>query len=134
MSSSLRPSKISGRSSGVPFSLVFEYVPCRSGSPQGVRGGVHFLLTAVVGALPVWALSGVVISVAVRKSTTERCLIETSLQVACDPIFQVYASQTVGLSDCALNLFFQKKAGCSKDTFLPATAAPFLETDLLAAP
>src|SRR5262245_32695381 len=41
MSSSFRPSKRAGRSSGVAYSLEFEYVPCRSGSPHGVRGVFH---------------------------------------------------------------------------------------------
>ena len=29
--------------------VLFEYVPCRSGSPHGVRGGVHYGETDEVG-------------------------------------------------------------------------------------
>src|SRR6185369_16225105 len=35
------PSNSAGRSSGVAYSLLLSYVPCRSGSPHVVRGGVH---------------------------------------------------------------------------------------------
>src|SRR5262245_59821261 len=41
MSSTRRPTNRSGRSSGVLCSYLFVEVPCRSGSPHGVRGGVH---------------------------------------------------------------------------------------------
>ena len=41
MSSSRRPAKRSGRSSGVVYSSPFEKTPRRSGSPHGVRGVFH---------------------------------------------------------------------------------------------
>jgi hypothetical protein len=41
MSSSVRPANLAGRSSGVAYSFELVNVPCRSGSPHGVRDGVH---------------------------------------------------------------------------------------------
>src|SRR5688572_31073168 len=68
MSSSRRPANSSGRSRGVPFSLRFEYDPCRSGSPHGVRGAVHFFsagFTAAPGAFALCAEAGTAASSAV---------------------------------------------------------------------
>src|SRR5512143_2272268 len=40
----------------------FEYVPCKSGSPHGVRGAVHFFAAVVPSAAgatrPAWAAAG----------------------------------------------------------------------------
>ena len=61
MSSSRRPAKRSGRSSGVVYSSLFANTPRRSGSPHEVRGGVHGLsLTpfARPAARGAWPLAG----------------------------------------------------------------------------
>ncbi len=42
-SSTRRPSNSGGRSNGVLCSYLFVKFPCRSGSPQGVRGTAHVL-------------------------------------------------------------------------------------------
>src|SRR4030095_5611183 len=51
------PSTLAGRSNGVI--VRFEYCPCRSGSPQGVRGIVHFFagvaLSPAGGTRGAWA-------------------------------------------------------------------------------
>src|SRR5687767_14031575 len=55
MSVRFRPSNAAGRSNGVSISSVAVKLPCRSGSPHGVRGGVHLVscachpLTTAVG-------------------------------------------------------------------------------------
>ena len=48
-----RRPKTAGRSSCTPASPLFVNCPCRSGSPHGVRGGVH--VSAVPGASAGWA-------------------------------------------------------------------------------
>src|SRR5262245_18119240 len=101
MSSSFRPSEISGRSRGVPFSLVFERLPCKSGTPHDVRGGVHFLAGAGVGDFRVCAEAGIPTSTnAINTPSTaigrkDRWLIETSLR-SCPLCFGQNHSETQG--------------------------------------
>ena len=126
MSSRRLPANSAGRSNGVPLSSVLLYEPCKSGSPQPVRGGVH-VRAGLAAARPCGVCAAIVaaaidVIAAANENAVTRCLRMPAMFIAiiANGSHVVEKSRGIIPGECGARLHSAERragtsSGCGKD-------------------